>query len=140
MLYLDTSLLVTALSSEEQTKQVQTWLHRQNPDRLIISDWVVTEFAAAIAMKTRLGLMTEENRLQTQDWFHRLATESFLCVPVSTPDFRAAALLAARSRTGLRSGDALHLAIAATASATVCTRDQAFAAAGHELGVATVLL
>ena len=41
MLYLDTSLLVAALTEEPRTDSVQTWLGDQEPEELVISDWVV---------------------------------------------------------------------------------------------------
>ncbi len=45
--YLDTSVLVAALTREARTEDIQIWLSRQNPEALAISAWVVTEFSAA---------------------------------------------------------------------------------------------
>jgi hypothetical protein len=42
-------LLVAALANEAATERVQIWLERQPPERLLISDWVVTEFASALS-------------------------------------------------------------------------------------------
>ena len=43
MLYLDTSVLVSALTHEAASQHVQSWLHRQDATKLAISEWVSTE-------------------------------------------------------------------------------------------------
>ena len=39
MIYLDTSLLVTALTAEPDTTRVQAWLAKREAGALCISDW-----------------------------------------------------------------------------------------------------
>jgi len=58
MLYVDTSVLVSALTNETDTSLWQTWLAEQDAPELAISDWTVTEFAAALSNKLRTGALT----------------------------------------------------------------------------------
>lgn len=62
MLYLDTSLLVAALTSETRTSFVQQWLEDQDPEELAVSDWVVAEFSSALSIKLRTGQIGPAHR------------------------------------------------------------------------------
>ncbi len=72
--------------------------------------------------------------------FNKLVAESFIILPVTGGQFRAAAGFAVQHALGLRAGDALHLAIASEHGATVYTLDQWLAKAGPALGVPAQLL
>jgi uncharacterized protein len=140
MLYLDTSLLVAALTNETETERMQRWLGQQQAVEIAIRDWVVTEFSSALSIKLRAGQINENQRAEVLSLFTRLATDSLAVIPISRLEFRTAARFADQHALGLRAGDALHLAICTDHGATLCTLDRRLANAGSTLGVKAMLL
>ena len=140
MLYLDTSLIVASIVSENATLRVQHWLAVQEPEQLITSDWTITEFSSAMAMNVRTGRIDLQTRAGALTLFNRMVAQSLRIVAVLPEHFRAAANFADQHIHGVRAGDALHLATATAYGATLCTLDKRLAAAAPALGASAQLI
>jgi len=72
---------------------------------LAISDWVTTEFSAALSIKVRMGAIDAIERAEVLSAFEGLAALSLRVLPVESAQFRLAARLANQSALGLRAGE-----------------------------------
>ena len=140
ILYLDTSLLVAALTHEAETARMQRWLGDQDPELLAISDWVTAEFSSALSIKLRSGQIEMQHRADALAMFTTMTADTFTVPPISGAQFRTAARSADQHALRLRAGDALHLAICADHGATLCTLDRRLGEVGPALAVKTALL
>ena len=139
-LYIDTSVLVTTFTNEAATERCQTWLTTRDPDTLAISDWVVTEFSAALSVKLRTGAISIAERAEALAAFGTMAARSVRVLAVESRHFNLAARLAIQYALGLRAGDALHVAIALDQGASLHTLDRRLADAAGALGVRSVVI
>ena len=138
--YLDTSVLVAALGNEPHTAAAQNFMATRQPGELHISDWVITEFSSALALKLRTGQLRPEHRSECLAVFARLVEQSLVILPISSANFRSAARLADQHQTGLRAGDALHLATCAHHGARLVTLDKTLATAAQTNAIPTAPL
>ena len=138
MFYLDSSVVVSAVSAETATDLVLNWLSAHKD--VLTSDWLMTEAVAALSQKRRMGVLAAEEHAQALAALHRQIGGTFSWVPVTPQNFRLAARFAERAETRLRAGDALHLAIVSAADATLVTLDRGQARAGELLQLKTILL
>lgn len=133
--YCDTSLLVAALAQEPGSEAIFRWLEGCDPGTLFISDWTITEFSSAIALKFRAGHLDAEERADVLAAWATLRKTSLTTLTVGSAHFTTAAIYAERADLGLRAGDALHLAIAAANGCAIATLDEVQGNAAVELGI-----
>ena len=124
MRYLDPSLAVSLITHESFTAAAQQWLAAQPPEQVAVSDWVITEVSSALSIKQRTGDLDEAARRRAQSTFDVLVLDSTTVLDVPRECFARAAEMAGRAKLGLRSDDALHLAVAQHYGAQMCTRDE----------------
>lgn len=140
MLYIDTSVLVSAFTREIATSRAQVAMRRGETEVLCISNWSVTEFSSAISIKVRTGQLNAPDSISARRIFDTMLANSLEVLSVSDHHFRKAATFSSDIGLSLRSGDALHLAIASSYNARILTFDKKLANAGLVLGVPTELL
>ena len=135
MIYLDTSLLVTALTAEPDTARVQAWLVKFEAGALCISDWAVSEFSSALALKLRRGELNADERARVLSNWRVTQRDNLVVIPVPQPAYDLAARFCDRHELGLRAGDALHLAVASLGGHSLATLDARMAKGAVAVGV-----
>lgn len=116
MVYLDTSAAVPLFVPEPSSTVVDAWFEGC-AEALVSSDWIVTEFASALAIKERIGRLSAADARLAWREFEAFCAAGLRLLPVSREAYREAAALARHAGHGLRAGDALHLATALAAGA-----------------------
>lgn len=139
MYYVDTNILVSALTLEPGKFTSRTWLIGHQ-DSAFVSDWVITEFSSALSVKSRFTDLSDVDRSQALEGLHRYISTSMTVLPVERADFQEAARWCQAPELGLRAGDALHLAVASRHRLTMISRDRAMVAAARGLRLDAVLM
>lgn len=116
--YLDTSVLVAAHTREPHTVVAQNWLAEQNGGDLIITSWALVECDSALAIKRRRGELGEGGQIAASADIDAFASRFAPLVTAQESDFQRAREFCRQAASGLRAGDALHLAAALRLEAT----------------------
>lgn len=138
--YCDTSLIVAALTPEVATTRVRSWLDEQKAGTLFLSGWVLTEVSSALSMKVRTGALSVENRAVVLTEWAEMRRLYFGEVEVPVSAFDRAGQYAGQPELALRSGDALHIAIAALNGLCIASLDRAMVSAAVQLGISALLV
>jgi predicted nucleic acid-binding protein len=112
LIYIDTSFLAPLYIQEVTSKSVETILLNLPTDELAISDWTTLEFASLLSRRVRMKELIPELMERVMRSFQEDVTLSYTVFTVTNADFLLAAEFVQQWETGLRAGDALHLAIA----------------------------
>jgi predicted nucleic acid-binding protein len=140
MLYFDTSFLVPLILPEATSDRVAAFIGKAPNDELAVSHWTRVEFSSLLAREVRMGGLDARAAAQADARFEAMVDESFAVLTPNAPDFDLAKDYLARFETGLRAGDAFHLAIAANRRAeAILSLDKAMIRAGELLGLPVTL-
>ncbi len=138
MRYFDTSFLVPLILPESTSEQIASFFESVKEDVLAVSHWTRVEFASLIAREVRMGGLDTAAARQASSRFESMLGESFVILLPNRDDFNIAKDWLGHFETGLRSGDALHLAIAGNNGANaIHSLDKRMIAAGRMLGMPT---
>ncbi len=138
MFYLDTSFVVSALTREPNSASARLWLRDRAVGTCMVSDWVVTEVASALALKARTAQHSEQERNTALAFFNGRFLETLDLRPVVRQHFFRATEMVGKKGHQLRASDALHLSIAETGNLTIVTYDRHQFDAALMLGIAAI--
>lgn len=135
-IYLDTSFLAPLFQNEDTSAEIETFIAGLPADALTVSQWVRVEFSSLLARKVRMELLDKADAERIDTRFELVIRESFHVLSPAVADFDLAKRYIARFDSGLRAGDALHLAIARNHRATaIYSLDKTMLKAGAEIGL-----
>ncbi len=136
MRYCDSSFVAPLLLTEATSEAVEDFIAELGPGGATISEWTLLEIAGVLARQVRIQAMRPISADRAIARLNDLAEASFNVVAPEPADYRLARDYLRQYETGLRGGDALHLAIAANRRAeAIYTLDQGMLKAGRKLGL-----
>jgi uncharacterized protein len=136
MLYFDTSFLVPLILPEATSNKVANLFRKLPMDQLTVSHWTRVEFSSLLAREVRMGGLSVQAAALADARFEDMVAESFAVLLPDADDHSLARAYVGNYQTGLRAGDALHLAIAKNHRAkAVYSLDKTLLKAGRILGL-----
>jgi len=112
LLYFDTSFLAPLILQEATSSKIERFVTRLPVGELAISHLVRIEFSSLLAREVRMGGLDGQAARSADAQFETMVRESFLVLLPNADDFDLAKTYLATHASGLRAGDALHLAVA----------------------------
>jgi predicted nucleic acid-binding protein len=136
LLYFDTSFLAPLILPEATSAKVAAFVRTLAVEELAISHWTRIEFSSLLAREVRMGGLNAQAASRADARFEAMIDASFTVFLPSADDFTLARQFLHRFESGLRAGDALHLAIAGGRGAdAIYSLDKALLKAGVALGL-----
>jgi uncharacterized protein len=138
MRYFDTSFLTPLFLREATTPAIERFIAELSTQELATSHWTRVEFSSLFAREVRMGGLESEAARIANGRFEATLQGTFVVYLPTIADFDLAKQYLEHYRTGLRGGDALHLAIAANREVdTIHSLDDGLLKAGATLGLRT---
>lgn len=138
MRYFDTSFLVPLILPEATSEPIAGFFDGLPADDLATGHWTRVEFASLLAREVRMGSLDARAAREAGSRFEAMIDDSFVVLLPNRDDFDRAREWLGHFETGLRAGDALHLAIAWNrGSDAIYSLDKRMIAAGKTLGLRT---
>lgn len=136
MLYFDTSFLVPLILPEATSDTIAAFIQELPGDQFTVSHWTRVEFSSLIAREVRMGGLDAGSAELADARFEAMVDESFAVLLPNADDYDLAKKFLGTFETGLRAGDALHLAIASNHQAgAIYSLDKMLFKAGEILGL-----
>jgi hypothetical protein len=137
MFYLDTSFITPLVMNEDTSEAIEAYLTDLPTGSLAISHWTRVEFGSLIAREVRMKRFSISEARLIIDEFAELVEQSCKVLLPTPADYETAMDYVTRFDSGLRGGDALHLAIASNHQAEkLLTLDEGLLKAAKLLKVA----
>ena len=140
MIYIDTSVFVALCTKEQKSDDVAKW-YTNSSVKMFSSTWAFTEFSSALSLKVRTSQITEKQSREAWKKFDALCQNDIELLPIESKAYYSAGILVVDSKSNLRAGDALHLAVAKQLkSKSLATLDKVLAKNAGILKIQTVLI
>lgn len=136
MHYFDTSFLVPLILPEATSDKIAKFLRDLPAENLAVSHWTRVEFSSLLAREVRMGGLSADAAALAEARFESMVDESFAVLLPNGDDFNLAKEYLGNYKTGIRAGDALHLAIAKNHRAeAIYSLDKTLLKAGKSIGI-----
>jgi uncharacterized protein len=134
VLYFDTSFLAPLVLPESTSDKIAAFVRRLPVEELTVSHWTRVEFSSLIARDVRMSVLDAAAGARADARFEAMVDASFAVLLPNADDFGLAKRYLGKFNTGLRAGDALHLAIAGNhQAAAIYSLDKGLLMAGRLL-------
>jgi predicted nucleic acid-binding protein len=134
VLYFDTSFHAPLVLPESTSDKIAAFVRRLPVEELTVSHWTRVEFSSLIARDVRMSVLDAAAGARADARFEAMVDASFAVLLPSADDFGLAKRYLGKFNTGLRAGDALHLAIAGNRqAAAIYSLDKGLLMAGRLL-------
>jgi predicted nucleic acid-binding protein len=133
--YVDTCVLLSLFFRDSGTRAALSWLEARGNDPIATSHWALTEFVSAAGIMARRGELSAELHREGIARLRRFCAARLTLETPEAADFERAAIWLENFPSGLRAGDALHLAVCARLGTVLCTADGVLAEAAAVLGL-----